>query len=102
MSSDLETVARFPVCIPMRDSLLVYTLIEQVALKTLVGAVKPVETLMRRVDLGIPIERVGFDILMSLTELVAALVERIATVGFVLMFPMGNWMLMTGNHKSLY
>ena len=77
-------------CIPMGYSLLAYTLIGQVALETLVGVVKPVDTLIGWVDLDIPVEMIGFGVLVGLTELVAALVEQIATVVVVPMNPVGN------------
>ena len=77
-------------CIPMGHSLLAYTLIGLVALKTLVGVVKPVDTLIGWVDLDIPVEMIGFGELVSPTELVAALVEQIATVVAVPMNLVGN------------
>ena len=87
-------------CIPMGNSLLAYTLVGQVALETLVGVVKLVDTLIGWVDRDNPVEMIGIDVLIALTELVAALVEQIATV-VVLTFPVGDWVLMIGTHESL-
>ena len=87
-------------CIPMGNSLLAYTLVGQVALETLVGVVKLVDTLIGWVDRDNPVEMIGIGVLIALTELVAALVEQIATV-VVLTFPVGDLMLMIGTHESL-
>ena len=76
-------------CIPMGNSLLAYTLVGQVALETLVGVVKLVDTLIGWVDRDNPVEMIGIGVLIALTKMVAALVEHIATV-VVLTFHVSN------------
>lgn len=61
-------------CVLMGHSILVYTLVGQVALETLVGVVKPVLTLMIRVDLDILVE-ISFGALVRLINLVDTLIE---------------------------
>ena len=62
-------------CVLMGHSILVYTLVGQVALETLVGVVKPVLTLMIWVDLDIPVELISFGALVRLINLVDTLIE---------------------------
>ena len=51
----------------------VYNLVEQVALETLVGLIKHVETLMIRVDLEILVVMISFGALVRLIELADSL-----------------------------
>ena len=62
-------------CVLMGHSVLVYTLVWQVVLETLVGAVKPVITLMIWVDLDIPVEMISFGALVRLIKLVDMLIK---------------------------
>ena len=72
MSFDLEIVARILVRVLIGHSVQVHTLVGQVALETLVGLVKHVETLMIRVDLVIPVV-ISFGALVRLIKLVDTL-----------------------------
>ena len=54
----------------MGHLILLYTLVGQVALETLVGLVKHVETLMIQVDLEIPVVMISFGALVRLMKLV--------------------------------
>ena len=72
MSFDLEIVARILVRVLIGHSVQVHTLVGQVALETLVGLVKHVETLMIRVDLEIPVV-ISFGALVRLIKLVDTL-----------------------------
>ena len=72
MSFDLEIVARILVRVLIGHSVQVHTLVGQVALETLVGLVKHVETLMIWVDLEIPVV-ISFGALVRLIKLVDTL-----------------------------
>ena len=78
MSFDLEIVARILVRVLIGHSVQVHTLVGQVALETLVGLVKHVETLMIWVDLEIPVVIISFGALVRLIKLVDTLMGWIS------------------------